>query len=168
MDVRDEEKRREYKPDEGKKERYNSPSILPEQCERCGRELTTVYFYNGKHLCSTCVESEKKEWDTVHGEGPPMVMYRIKGEKVRQKSLIVALNKRINEFVGGILRAIIKEDETERDQKMQKPLVDKIVNKQENLAKFKDAPDLRTEKEIEKKTAPMKPRGSSKKKKSDL
>ncbi len=148
MDVRDEERRHEYRGEGYKKERYASTVSLREQCERCGRELTTVYFYNGKHLCSTCTEAEKKSWDTVHGEGPPVMMYRVRTEKVRQASLIVALNKKVNEWVSGIMRTIIREDERERDRNLRKPLTEKIVTtsplgKQDALAQFKDVLDER-------------------------
>jgi hypothetical protein len=40
-----------------------------EQCERCGRDLETVYIWNGKRLCKPCMEEGQLSWGIVGG-GP--------------------------------------------------------------------------------------------------
>ena len=48
-----------------------------ERCERCGRELTTVYYYGGRKLCEDCLDDAKREWKDVGGEKPPLPPYRV-------------------------------------------------------------------------------------------
>ncbi len=40
-----------------------------EQCERCGRDLDTVYIWNGRRLCKNCLGDEQESWGIVGG-GP--------------------------------------------------------------------------------------------------
>lgn len=105
MDLRDAE-RKENEAIEGKSEKKNAyESNLPqsEKCERCGRTLTMVYFYNGKILCENCVNDEKRSWKDVGGERPPMAMFRVKEEKTR-KSGLQALLESIIQYILELLK----------------------------------------------------------------
>ena len=85
-----------------KKSDYESSMPQSEKCERCGRTLAMVYFYNGKILCENCVNDEKRSWKDVGGERPPMTMFRIKEEKARKsglQALLEALIQNILEFL---------------------------------------------------------------------
>jgi hypothetical protein len=48
-----------------------------ERCERCGRELTTVYYYGGRKLCGDCLDDAKRDWKDTGGEKPPLPPYRV-------------------------------------------------------------------------------------------
>lgn len=42
------------------------PVAVVEKCERCGKEVRgKILIWNGKKLCSDCVEDGKKEWQTI-------------------------------------------------------------------------------------------------------
>jgi len=96
MDLRDEEKRTEP----GKKDDYLENRTIHETCERCGRVLTTAYFYNGKRLCGSCLESERSEWDRKGGEMPPTMMYRVSEERGVLSSIVHFIVGKIAEFLG--------------------------------------------------------------------
>ncbi len=121
MDLKDEQRRMEERGSETRKDHYVSEEIIEEHCDRCGRELRTVYYYNGKHLCSTCLEEEKKEWKTVGGEGPPMSMYKVKEEKSRKAKIVEAVHRKLNEFFGFVVKKFVKEEE-EKSEKKRKEL----------------------------------------------
>ncbi|MEW6748795.1 MAG: hypothetical protein AB1295_03755 [Candidatus Micrarchaeota archaeon] len=51
--------------------------ILPEQCERCGRDLDhRVYIWNGRKLCKSCMDEEQQKW-TLVGGGPMASPYKV-------------------------------------------------------------------------------------------
>lgn len=94
MDFRDQERRETEKLGKSKNAQGESTGgsssegyIESERCERCGRTLSVVYYFNGKNLCETCVEQEKKSWKGVGGEQPPMAMFRIKESKANDSLL---------------------------------------------------------------------------------
>jgi len=89
MDSRDEDRRAE-----GRGEDHLKGYSYSEQCERCGRALSIVYYYRGRKLCESCVDEAKREWKDVGGEKPPLSMYRIteeKGKEARKLSFLEAL-----------------------------------------------------------------------------
>src|SRR3989338_1947758 len=51
MDLKDEDRRIEERSRVKERDNYASQDQLVEHCERCGRELNTVYYLNGKRLC---------------------------------------------------------------------------------------------------------------------
>ncbi len=65
---------------------------LPEQCERCGRDLKgRVYIWNGERLCRKCMEYEQEsKWGLVGG-GPMHAPMRIslKPEEERKNRSII-------------------------------------------------------------------------------
>jgi hypothetical protein len=85
---------------------------IPEQCERCGRDLKgMVYIWNGRKLCKSCVSDEQQKWGTVGG-GPMASPQRITvevPERVKRTSLAESL---ISEFLHllGIKRKPKKTD----------------------------------------------------------
>lgn len=101
MDLKDQERRMEERAGSASKgaERDMSEGREEERCERCGRGLSIVYFYNGKRLCSTCIDEERKEWGTKGGERPPMVAVRIQQEKGILSSIVSAVENRIGEAI---------------------------------------------------------------------
>jgi hypothetical protein len=64
---------------------------LPEQCERCGRDLEgRVYILNDRKLCRSCVNDEQEKWGLVGG-GPMAAPYKItlEPEKKRRKTSLI-------------------------------------------------------------------------------
>jgi len=180
MDLKDEQRRMEERVDK-KIERYVTEERIEEHCDRCGRELRTVYYYNGKHLCSTCLEEEKKEWKTVGGEGPPMAMFKIKQEKSRRSTIVAAVHRKLNEFFGFVVKKFIKEDEEKSEKKRKAlekerleekigPAQEKILIEQIELPKQKiagytmEGPDKLPKKKVNKKTSDLE-KGKKKKEK---
>lgn len=69
-----------------------------EQCERCGRNLETVYVWNGRKLCKRCMEEEQESWGLVGG-GPSGSSQKVSMQALKiskQKSLLQFL---IDEFL---------------------------------------------------------------------
>ncbi|MBS3067557.1 hypothetical protein J4450_02550 [Candidatus Micrarchaeota archaeon] len=140
MDLRDENKRIEerYKEREKKKDKYAEAYATGEQCERCGRNLNTVFYYNGKKLCSTCMEEEKKDWKTIGGEHPPMGMYKIKQDKAKKSSIVVAVHKKLNEFFGHLVKRF-REEEKKEDEKSEQTRKEKEKTRlEEKFGQMKD------------------------------
>lgn len=135
MDLKDEERRIEErsKREDKKKDRYISEEQAGERCDRCGRELTTVYYYNGKHLCSTCLEEEKKDWKTVGGERPPMAMFKVRAERSRLSTIVAAVHKIANEFFGFLVRRLESEEERGRSEKERRRLEERMGKARDNL-----------------------------------
>jgi ribosomal protein L37E len=94
MDSRDEERRVERSADSQSKE-YR----IHEQCERCGRALSIVYYYKGRKLCESCIDEAKREWKDVGGERPPMSMYRISQEKGKKSNMLAFLESLFAEIL---------------------------------------------------------------------
>ncbi len=66
------------------------PHIYAERCERCGRETSLYYIYNGRRLCKNCLEEEQAKWGLVGGgpsAAPFRVTYQEKGEGLLQKMI---------------------------------------------------------------------------------
>jgi hypothetical protein len=84
MDSRDEDRRAQG----GGEDSYLKSHYRGESCERCGRTLSIVYYYGGRRLCETCVESAKNEWGDVGGERPPMSMYRISSKRAGESKML--------------------------------------------------------------------------------
>jgi hypothetical protein len=74
-DVRDQDRRAEERSIEGTERATGY--LSGEHCDRCGRELTTVYYYGGRKLCQNCLDDAKHESKDVGGEKPPLPPYRI-------------------------------------------------------------------------------------------
>lgn len=74
--------------------------VTGEACDRCGRQLTTVYYYGGRKLCANCFEDAKRDWKDVGGERPPMPMYRITEASAREKGKAGFLESFIAELLG--------------------------------------------------------------------
>ena len=84
----------EYKPD---KDPLRVLSYV-EQCERCGKNLETVYVWNGRKLCKSCMEDEQQSWGLVGG-GPSGASQKVSMQALKiskQKSLLQFL---IDEFL---------------------------------------------------------------------
>ncbi len=139
MDMRDEEKRTEEAITRRKDERYASSYQLPETCERCGRELSMAYFFNGRHLCSSCYQTERDEWKTVGGEKPPMAMFRVRQEKARKAKIVAVVNRKLNELFGFILRPFAgkkkKESDVEKEKQQEQDNGQKKPAKEWSVAK---------------------------------
>ncbi len=61
-----------------------------ERCDRCGRELTTVYYLGGRRLCRDCYEELRRDWKGVGGE-PSIPPYRMAAKaegEARKRSLL--------------------------------------------------------------------------------
>ena len=136
MDLKDEQRRMEERGKEGegkKSERYASELVLPELCERCGRDLNLVYYFNGKRLCSTCVQQEKDEWKTVGSDKPPMAMFKVSVEKSKKATIVAIVNKKLNEFFGFAVKKFIKEDEQKTKAKQEARLKEKIGSAKDSI-----------------------------------
>jgi hypothetical protein len=97
-DARSEESRKTRK----KNDYPMTPYADNETCERCGRDLTTVYFYNGRKLCETCLKFEQDKWTLVSGEKPGTTPYKISLEK-RKKSKL----RKIFEYIFSEMLALL-------------------------------------------------------------
>jgi YgiT-type zinc finger domain-containing protein len=98
QDMRSEERRsRDY----GRgKERFRVLAV-PEYCERCGRDLTTVYILNGKKLCSSCVSAEQENWGLVGG-GPSGAKQRISVTPIKAKKKEALIVVMFNELLARV------------------------------------------------------------------
>ena len=96
MDLKDEDKRAE----ERGKDKFVRAEASHETCQRCGRILSIAYFYNGKKLCETCMEEERKDWKRQGGEKPPMMPYRVSSEKGVLSSMLHHIIKKILNLLG--------------------------------------------------------------------
>ncbi len=74
------------------------PLVYGERCERCGRETSLYYIYNGRRLCKSCLEEEQAKWGTVGG-GPSAAPYRIT-YKEGEEGFFAKLIGRVLEFIG--------------------------------------------------------------------
>lgn len=110
MDMRDEDRRmNEPKTQQYKKADHPlSVGSYEERCERCGKEMTTVYMLNGKRLCINCVHNEQDKWETVGGEKPSATPLKISVER-RKKSLLGRMFERLFSELLGILGMRQKE-----------------------------------------------------------
>ena len=72
LDEREKDRKSEYK----KEPLYTTRIKYSETCQRCGRETDLLYLYNGRILCSTCLEEEQKKWGTAGG-GPAATPHRV-------------------------------------------------------------------------------------------
>ena len=82
------------------KYRYAKQLTYVEKCDRCGRDLDTVYVLNGRRLCKSCFEEEKSKWDIVSRK-PPHTLYKMKvNKKDTSKGLISAFFDFILSFFG--------------------------------------------------------------------
>jgi hypothetical protein len=109
MDSRDEDRRIE-----GRGEDQLKGYQVHEQCERCGRALSIVYYYRGLKLCDSCVDEAKREWKDVGGERPPMSMYRITQGKERESKKLSFFESLFANILGRIgikTRKKMKESE---------------------------------------------------------
>jgi hypothetical protein len=97
-DMRDEERRQDERGSaaEKKSEGYTSG----ETCDRCGRTLTTVYYYGGRRLCSNCFDDARREWKDVGGERPPMPMYRVTEQAAGEKGKMGFIESLFAELLG--------------------------------------------------------------------
>ena len=98
MDMRDEDRRLEEQGSAREKE--GAGYVSSETCERCGRQITTAYYYGGRRLCANCYEDMKREWKEVGGEKPPMPMYRVTEERVREKGKMSFIERLFAELLG--------------------------------------------------------------------
>lgn len=78
QDMRDEDRKSaEYKPGEYKPAKEPLKVIsYTEACERCGREVETLYSWNGRNLCARCLHDEQGKW-TLVGGGPSGAPQRV-------------------------------------------------------------------------------------------
>lgn len=142
MDSRDEDRRIERSMGQG-----NKPGKLKvgerreqERCERCGQEMYTVYYFNGRRLCNSCTENEKDNWENKGGERPPMVVFRVPKERSLVSSIVKAVEKRIGEAIKGKARKKAREKkkdlqkkerpkEKEQDEKDNGPMTEGLQKK---------------------------------------
>jgi len=131
IDLKEEEKKLEKPPKEYKPEKYPiQPVSYGERCERCGREVETLYIWNGRKLCKSCLEEEQKKWTTV-SRGPggaPIVVTREKKE-----GLLSSIIGRLLEFIGLRKRKqageeIVAAQRTEKVEKEKKERPASIVS----------------------------------------
>ncbi|NYZ77290.1 hypothetical protein H0O02_03165 [Candidatus Micrarchaeota archaeon] len=98
MDLKAEAQKMEKPQKEYKAEKYPiQPVSYSERCERCGRETEIFYIWNGRRLCSSCLEEEQKKWGTVGG-GPSAAPYRVTYGK--KEGLIGSIISRALERIG--------------------------------------------------------------------
>lgn len=64
-----------------------------EQCERCGRDLDTVYIWNGRKLCKPCMEEGQQSWGIVGG-GPSGA-----SQKVSMQALKITKQRSFLQFI---------------------------------------------------------------------
>jgi len=98
----------------GRKEERRLEGISEgENCERCGRSVSTVYYVRGMKLCGSCAEDSKKEWKEIGGERPPMPMYRVKEKAMKEAGLLSFINSIFSEFLAlfGIKKKAAMESE---------------------------------------------------------
>jgi len=98
MNMRDEDRGPEDRA--GGADKTGESYISGETCDRCGRQLTTVYYHAGRRLCANCFDDARREWKDVGGERPPMPMYRITEESARQKGRMGFLESFFAELLG--------------------------------------------------------------------
>ncbi len=124
LDLRDADRRiseRERLSDE--KRRKDDDNILEkvrqqERCERCGRDLITVFWLNGKKLCGTCFDASRDELGGVGPERPPMMPYKIKEKEESKNRFVVAIENKIGDFLNLFGLSGRKEKEKEKSKKM--------------------------------------------------
>lgn len=105
-----------------RKKRYTSAIVKSETCERCGRTLSTVYVWNGRKLCKSCLDEEKKKWDIVSGK-PSSSPYRMKiGGKKKPKGLIERLVGFLLSLIGIKRKKEVSEIVVVKDMKKVAPL----------------------------------------------
>jgi hypothetical protein len=96
QDMRDADRRAsEYRPG-------NEPMRIlsySEQCERCGRDLETVYIWNGRRLCKPCMGEEQEKWGLVGG-GPSGASQKVSLQPLRIAKKRSLLQHLIDEFLG--------------------------------------------------------------------
>jgi hypothetical protein len=70
-----------------------------EACERCGKDLSRVFIWNGKKLCKRCVEEEQDLWAIIPGtpNGLPQRIKNYSKNEEKEGSLIGSLT---SEFLG--------------------------------------------------------------------
>jgi len=120
MDMRSEERGVEART-EGERHAEGIPA--GENCERCGRSISTIYRVNGMRLCQSCADESKREWRDVGGERPPMPMYRVKEKAVKESGLRSFFESVFSEalaLVGIKKKDVAKESEIVAMQKMEK------------------------------------------------
>ena len=133
QDMRDEDRRSEYHPEKPRLEALQ----LPEQCERCGRNLDgMVYIWNGKKLCRRCIEEEQEKWGLVGG-GPGGAPQRITLERERTKRKVSFIEALIGDVLHliGLKRKPRKVEIIEYQKKMPiqhaKPMAEKPMRRED-------------------------------------
>lgn len=64
-----------------------------ERCDRCGRDLKTVFIWNNKKLCKKCVSDGQKGWEIV-AKGPADTRQNINEQKAKKGTKTSEVNKR--------------------------------------------------------------------------
>lgn len=125
MDMKDEERRRTERADKREEKRkqdeWAEKARQTEQCERCGKPLFTVYYLNGKKLCSVCAQETKGGGGGVGPERPPLFPYKIREEKDSKprglSGFIAVLEAKIGEILAWIGLIETKEKKIARIQR---------------------------------------------------
>ncbi|MBU1681914.1 hypothetical protein KKE38_03775 [Candidatus Micrarchaeota archaeon] len=69
-----------------------------ETCERCGKNLDTVYIWNGRRLCKSCLGAEQETWGLVGG-GPSGAAQRLPVRPLRVQKQTSLIELIIGEFL---------------------------------------------------------------------
>ncbi len=96
-DSRDEDRRAEERSVEGAERATGY--LSGEHCDRCGRELSTVYYYGGRKLCEDCLDDAKREWKETGGEKPPLPPYRITEKAAAEGSRRSFIERLVSEIL---------------------------------------------------------------------
>ena len=142
QDIREEEimKQKRLEEEQHHHEEYKAPSYYSKKpeykakrefCERCGRELYTVYIVNGKKLCKTCADEELKKAAAKGLRLRPIIYH------LREKPLLLKIFEWILSKLG-----IIKEAKKEKANI-------KVAISEEEINKAKADLESREEKESE-------------------
>ena len=151
----------------------------PETCERCGKDLDTVYIWNGKRLCKSCLGAEQETWGLVGG-GPSGAAQKLPVRPLRVRKETSLAERLIGEFLA--LFGIKQKkyiDIVEVHGKMPigraKPMTEDRIKKKSNLKKGKVEGIIKTKKKkrdmkmesegLSKKKSKKKPKKKTKKKK---
>lgn len=95
MNMRDEDRQAEEKREGLPLRRLT----YPETCERCGRDTPTLYIWNARKLCKSCLNEEKETWGVIGG-GPSGAAQAISMTPLRVAKKESFIEHVISEFLG--------------------------------------------------------------------
>jgi hypothetical protein len=81
---------------------YLGEVVHSEKCERCSRQMETVYYFRGRKLCSTCLEEERRGDGGFSSDKPPLTPIKITVKNFQKAALVEFLES----LIGNLLNRI--------------------------------------------------------------